>query len=247
MLRDIPLKRKARQARTAFVNATAATSLVLSALALSAHATPVVAGRAKTELPNDQRWEVEALASPDIRINEGNFTMPSQTQVLRLVSGSNRTDAILIVTGNVGGQIGNVSWGSSCPKEATSTGLFVLNRSTEYKDNCLLVLGPVKIDSVLKQVSPELAKTMREKEALFGGGGYFVRASYASGSTRLGIDAFLRQDFAGSKTSLPTGESTGGIPAEIVQWGNTLVDELKGSVHSITGRFQIPRLEFNGQ
>lgn len=247
MLRDTPLKRRAGQACAAFVNGTAAAGLVLSALALSAHATPVVAGRAKTELPDDQRWEVEALASPDIRINEGNFTMPSQTQVLRLVSGSNRTDAILIMTGNVGGQIGNVSWGSSCPKEGTSTGLFILNRSTEYKDNCLLVLGPVEIDDLLKQVNPELAKAMGKKEALFGGDGYFVRASYASGATRLGIAAFLRPDFAGAKTSVPTSESTGGIPAEIVQWGNTLVDELRGSVHSITGRFHIPRIEFNGQ
>ncbi|MBI5259343.1 MAG: hypothetical protein HY855_22770 [Burkholderiales bacterium] len=220
-----------------------AATVAMAITSLPAPALTVVAGNAKLTVPDDQRWEVHELADPDIQIDSGASTTPSMSRVLRLSEGA-QTLAVVHVSGSIGGNIGETVWHFKCPVDQQETGSYVRDRAHKYNIDCLTVDGPVDLDRSIQQFDARLARLLGTQGAMPGGAGYFIWSIYASGTARVKVLAVVRGNFAGAPTAQTTGEDTQGIPAEVLEWGRQLNDQVRSSVLSISGRFTLPRMEF---
>jgi hypothetical protein len=214
-----------------------------------ASAAPVSIGRASTETPAEQNWQIHSLPRTSSGINggvEGQLQMV--TTAMWLASTDGGVDAVLVFEGSKDSYAGSLQWSASCETLKPSESMFVRNqwrnRWTEWRDDCLMVAGPFDLARSLENASPDAAALMAKKEARFEGAGYVIRATVSQNGTTLTAWLFAQESFQGSTNPLVAALGPAKLPGAVVQWGIELSNALQASTLSFSGKFNLPPIGF---
>jgi TonB family protein len=223
-------------------------SLLLCTASVPAWSAPVPIGRASTEMPPDQKWQILPLPRSYSGISSGFYgEIKVAHTVVWLVSG--RTiDAVLMFEGSEGTNKDGLQWSASCEGYKASKGMFVRNQwfvmRNETRDDCLIAAGPFDLAASLKSIAPEIAAMIEVQGPKFDGPGYIVRTRVAQGGTFLDAWLFVREAFKGSDKALSVALGVAELPPSVVQWGVEMSSAVRGSTLSPSGRFVLPRIDF---
>jgi hypothetical protein len=157
--------------------ALAVLALAASAGALSA---PVVIGRASTQTPADQDWQIRSLDESSMGITSGaDGQMQLATTALWLASPAGVIDAVLVFRGSKNSYPGRLQWSASCEGIEPGRNVFVRNQWrnmwSEWRDDCLVVAGPFDLGGTLHDSNQAVEALMAEHKTSIDGGGYIVR------------------------------------------------------------------------
>jgi hypothetical protein len=209
---------------------------------------PVSVGRASTETPADQNWVVQPLAPTTMNVTGGvDGQIQMANTALWLPSGRGKAEAVLVLRGTQGGHAGSLHWHSSCESLKASPSLFVRNQwrnlVREWREDCVAVAGPTRLSQALRKTHPAVADLLRDKGVELPGSGYVIRATVAQGGTYLSGVLYVVQSFKGSIGRIQVDLGPAQIPPAVAQWGADLSVALESSTRSMSGKFELPRIE----
>ena len=223
-------------------------SLLLSVAGAPAWAAPVPIGRASTETPADQRWQVLTLPHKARAAASGTHEPAKVARTVAVLASGRSIYALLLFEGSVAVDASRRQWKASCEDHKTSKGMFVRNRWLELpgesRDDCLVAIGPIDLNTALKALDAQTAAVVENSRLGFDATGYAIQATVAQDGRYLSAWLLAHHSFKGSDVPLAIGLGEARLPPSVVQWGVELAGAVRAGVVSPSRKFELPRIDF---
>ena len=206
---------------------------------------PVAADELKvgrTLLRTDASVQIESITLPAEEVR-GERHAVYQRRLVRLNQGATQAASYLVIE-ELGSQGGIFEWTGICSGVKPSANLFVHNPLRRLNDHCVLAFESSDLGESLAVLDKVAAEHAQQRDWKLDTEGYVVRATYTlTSGAIMTVLAVVPKPFAGLPVTGPLPLSGTELPEGVRAWALQLGEEVKTSVSSLSGKWQLPPIK----
>ena len=206
---------------------------------------PVAADELKvgrTVLRTDASVKIESVSLPAEEVR-GERHAVYQRRLVRLSHSTAQQPSYLVIE-ELGSQGGIFEWTGICSGIKPSADLFLHNPLRRLNDHCVLAFETSDLGESLAELDKVAAEHAQQQNWKLDTNGYVVRATYTlTSGAILTVLAVVPKPFAGLPVTEPLPASGAKLPEGVRAWALQLGEEVKTSVSSLSGLWQLPSIK----
>ena len=204
---------------------------------------PVKIGRSQLSLPNPSQWEVIEIELPaNTYTGDVSGKIPLQTKRLRFKSIDSLTKAVIVTSMTKNAISAQMSWENTCKGLEHHEFLYVRDRGSETRLDCLLIIKTPRLLSLQERIDQN--KSLFNEVIPHTLTGYYVQYELGlSNGSQTSSFVFLAEGFNGLAANRL--ENPTKIPDAVVAWALAFAKENNAALTSLFGNWTLPSFNFN--
>jgi hypothetical protein len=225
---------------------------LIGATALAACACSLAAdfsiGRATAVLPGDD-WKELSQENNELKYGGAQLgQINAETKSFYTLDAKNTLRALVVIRGTkngIGGDLGQMVYAPQCDSSSDYFASGNTGVGRNYLE-CYRVFRPIVAKNILKAITPEALGDIEKNKLALPEGLVTIMSSYGnSNGTNLNVVVYTAMNFQGLD-KVVSDKLPENVYAGHVAWARALMDEVKSSVRSISGKAVFPAMAFDG-